>query len=146
MIQTTKNDMILLENGIDINSIRFACLFNRDDAYLNSFKYKKNMYYLSHHNYPISQFTMAAESLANRDVYVFRMGAKVEDTFNLNNPKIIDYANSKLRSELMDIYLASKCLFGINCGTGSSTIAQVFRKPMLDLNANLLHLQTFWKT
>ncbi len=136
---------ILLKNGIDIKKIRYVCLFNRDDAYLNSFKKKKDWYYLSHHNYKINKFTLAANSLTERDVYVFRMGAKVEGKFGQGNSKIIDYANSNFRSELMDIFLATKCLFAISCGTGSSHIAIMYRKPILDLNANLHHLMTFMK-
>ena len=73
------------------------------------------------------------------------MGAKVEGKFGQNNSKIIDYANSNFRSELMDIFLATQCLFGISCGTGSSHIAVMYRKPILDLNANLHHLMTFMK-
>lgn len=136
---------ILLKNGIDIKKIRYVCLFNRDDAYLNSFKKKKDWYYLSHHNYKIHKFTLAANSLTERDVYLFRMGAKVEGKFGQGNSKIIDYANSNFRSELMDIFLATQCLFGISCGTGSSHIAVMYRKPILDLNANLHHLMTFMK-
>ena len=88
---------------------------------------------------------MAANALTERDVYLFRMGAKVEDKFGDDNSKIIDYANSNFRSELMDIYLAINCLFGVSCGTGSSHISVMFRKPILDLNANLHHLMTFMK-
>ena len=134
---------ILSKNGIDIKKIRYVCLFNRDDAYLNSSKYKKSWYYLSHHNYKIDKFTLAADSLNERDVYLFRMGAKVEEKFGEGKPKIIDYANSNFRSELMDIYLATHCLFGVSCGTGSSHISVICRKPILDLNANLHHLMTF---
>ena len=136
---------ILSKNGIDVKKIKYVCLFNRDDVYLNSSENKKNWYYLSHHNYKIEKFTSAANALTERDVYLFRMGAKVEDRFGEDNPKIIDYANSSFRSELMDIYLAIHCLFGISCGTGSSHISVMYRRPILDLNANLHHLMTFMR-
>ncbi len=136
---------ILLKNGIDIKKIRYACLFNRDHAYFNSLKYKKDWYYVSHHNYKIDQFIAAADSLNERNIYVFRMGAVVEEKFGEGKPKIIDYANSSFRSELMDIYLAANCLFGINSGTGNSHVSVLYRKPLLDLNANLHHLFTFMK-
>tara|TARA_B100000795_G_scaffold269977_1_gene261546 strand:+ start:10672 stop:11751 length:1080 start_codon:yes stop_codon:yes gene_type:complete len=134
---------ILNKNNIDIKNIKYVCLFNRDDAYLNSFKNKKDWYYLSHHNYKIKSFEYVAKKLVERNIFFFRMGAIVEDKFNLNNPKIIDYANSSFRSELMDFYLASKCMFGISGGTGSSIVSMLYRKPILDLNANLHHLVTF---
>lgn len=134
---------ILKEQNIDIENIKFVCLFNRDHAYHNSFKHKKNWYYLSHHNYKINSFELTARRLSSNNIVVFRMGTKVEEEFNLNDPNIIDYANSEIRSELMDIFLASNCFFGISCGTGSSHIAILNRKPIVDLNANLHHLFTF---
>lgn len=133
----------LADYDIDVKKEKFVCLFNRDDAYLNSTKKKKNWYYLSHHNYRIKSFELAARRLSSRDIKVFRMGVEVEEKFDLNDRNIIDYANSKLRSELMDIYLASNCFFGISCGTGSSHVAILNRRPIVDLNANLHHLLTF---
>jgi len=82
------------------------------------------------------------DELSKRDIYTFRMGAKVEGTIGENNSKVIDYANSKFRSEVMDIFLAINCMFGISCGTGSSAIAVVHRKPLLDLNGNIYQLET----
>ena len=35
----------------------------------------------------------------------------------------------------MDSFLATPCLFGISCGTGSSHVAEMYRIPILDLNA-----------
>lgn len=143
--QIKKCEDILLLHNIDIRKIKYVCLFNRDDAYLNSFKHKKNWYYLSHHNYKIDKFLLAANALNKKNIYVFRMGAKVEEKFGENNPMIIDYANLSIRSELMDIYLASKCLFAIGTGTGAIGVAEIYRKPILDLNANLHHMLTYLK-
>ena len=138
--QKEKCKNILLDNNIQIDKINFVCLFNRDDAYLKS--PKKDWYYLSHHNYKIEKFNLIANELTKRNIYVFRMGAKVEGKFREKNEKIIDYANSNFRSELMDIFLASKCLFGIECGTGSTGVALLYRKPIVSLNANIFHLYT----
>ena len=133
---------ILSKNNIEIDKIKFVCLFNRDNAYLNSFKHKKNLYYRSHQNYNIKKFNLMADELSKKDIYTFRMGSKVEGTFGGQNAKIIDYANSNFRSELMDIFLAINCMFGIVCGTGSSGIAQLYKKPFLDLNGNIYQLHT----
>ncbi|MDC1162725.1 TIGR04372 family glycosyltransferase [Candidatus Pelagibacter sp.] len=129
--------------GLDFNKEKYVCLFNRDDAFLNSNKHKKDWYYLSHHNYKIQSFEMAARKLSSKNIKVFRMGVKVEGKFDFNDRNIIDYANSGLRNELMDIFLASNCFFGIHCGTGSANVAILNRRPILDLNANLHHLYTF---
>ncbi len=136
---------VLKDNNIDIKNIRYVCLFNRDNAFLESENFKKDWYYLSHHNYNIQNFSLAANALTAKNIYVFRMGAKVEGEFGKDNSKIVDYSNLPFRTELMDIFLAINCLFGISCGTGSSHVSVMFRKPMLDLNANLHHLMTYMK-
>ena len=65
------------------------------------------------------------------------MGAVVEKPFNLKNPKIIDYANSNLRSDFMDIYLGAKCNFCISTGSGFQCLPALFRKPIIDLSVPL---------
>ena len=58
------------------------------------------------------------------------MGAIVEKPFKSKNPKIIDYANSNLRSDFMDIYLGAKCSFCISTGSGFQDLPRLFRKPV----------------
>ena len=62
------------------------------------------------------------------------MGAIVEKPFKSKNPKIIDYANSNLRSDFMDIYLGAKCTFCISTGSGFQCLPVLFRKPIIDLS------------
>ena len=47
---------------------------------------------------------------------------------------IIDYAFNNLRTEFMDIYLASQCEFCITTGTGFDGITLMFRKPNIYVN------------
>jgi putative glycosyltransferase (TIGR04372 family) len=61
------------------------------------------------------------------------MGVVVEKPFNSSNPKIIDYANSNLRTDFMDIYLGAKCSFCITTVTGFMDLPCLFRKPMVIL-------------
>ena len=79
-------------------------------------------------DFKIKIFKEAAEALANRGYYVFRMGAKVNEKLKSNNKKIIDYANSNLRSEFMDIFLGAKCNFCISTGHGFDMLPYVFNK------------------
>ena len=81
-------------------------------------------------DFKIKNFKEAAEALANRGYYVFRMGAKVNEKLKSNNKKIIDYANSNLRSEFMDIFLGAKCNFCISTGHGFDMLPYVFNKPI----------------
>jgi putative glycosyltransferase (TIGR04372 family) len=125
----------LLSNfGLPVGA-KFICFTIRDSAYLDRDKAKEN--YSSrnwkHQNFrdwDIDKFVLAAEELAERGYYIFRMGAKVLKPFKSKNPKIIDYANSKMRNDFMDIYLGAKCNFCISSDTGIDQIPRIFEKPI----------------
>jgi putative glycosyltransferase (TIGR04372 family) len=59
------------------------------------------------------------------------MGVDVLQPLKSNNSMIIDYANSSIRSEFMDIYLASKCNFGVSTDFGIDEVMVCFRKPIV---------------
>ena len=112
---------------------KFVCFTIRDSAYLDRYIAKENINRWKYHNFrdgDIDKYVLAAEELAKRGYYVFRMGVKVLKPFKSANPKIIDYANSKMRSDFMDIYLGAKCNFCISTDTGIDQIPRIFQKPI----------------
>ena len=111
---------------------KFVCLIVRDSAYQKkkiSPRYR-DWSYINFRNQNIDNYLLAAEELAKRGYYVFRMGALVEKPFNSSNQKIIDYANSSLRSDFMDIYIGANCSFCISTGLGFDYLPYCFRKPI----------------
>ena len=129
-----KGKRILNDFGLP-EKVKFVCLAVRDSAYLDRHKINENFPSRSwkYHNYrdgDIDKYVLAAEELARRGYYVFRMGVKVLKPFKSSNPKIIDYANSKMRSDFMDIYLGAKCSFCISTDTGIDQIPRIFLKPI----------------
>tara|TARA_B100000686_G_scaffold176953_1_gene183928 strand:- start:809 stop:2110 length:1302 start_codon:yes stop_codon:yes gene_type:complete len=134
---------ILNNFGIPENS-KFVCLAVRDSAYLDRQKDYNKIRSFAYHNYRdgnIEKYVLAAEELAKRGYYVFRMGAKVHRALKSSNPKIIDYANSKMRSDFMDIYLGAKCTFCISTWLGFDAIPFVFRKPIAFIFLPFGHLK-----
>ena len=126
-----KGEKILNDFGVPENA-KFICLIVRDSAYLDRYK-NQTLKDFSYHNYrdgDIDRYVLAAEELANRGYYVFRMGVKVHKPLKSANPKIIDYANSKIRSDFMDIYLGANCTFCISTACGFDAIPFIFRKPI----------------
>ena len=114
---------------------KFVCLLVRDSGYLS--RHQKSSHEspsrFAYHDYRdgnIDRYVLAAEELAARGYYVFRMGGNVLKKFNLSNPKIIDYANLKIRSDFMDIYLGAKCTFCISTQAGFDEVPAIFRKPV----------------
>ena len=112
---------------------KFVCLIVRDAGYLDRYLEKGNLKRWNYHNYRngnIDRYVMAAEELASRGYYVFRMGINVEKPLKSANARIIDYANSEIRSDFMDIYLGAKCSFCISSACGFDAIPAIFRRPI----------------
>jgi putative glycosyltransferase (TIGR04372 family) len=126
------------------NEDKFVCLAVRDEVYQQkkiSSRYR-NWSYHDHRNHDIDNFVLAAEELAKRGYYVFRMGVAVKKPLNSKNLKIIDYANSSLRSDFMDVYLGAKCLFCISTSLGFDCVPYIFGKPIVRLTLPLGDLTT----
>ena len=112
-----------------LNSEKFVCLDVRDQAFLDYDRPEKVWNYHSLRNVELENFILAAEELTKRGYYVFRMGKKVLKPLKSSNFKIIDYANSNLRSDFLDIFIGAHCSFYLGCLGGFSSIPYIFRKP-----------------
>jgi len=125
-------EKILSKLGIP-ESAKFVCLIVRDSAYLDRHAKVslRNMKYHSFRDGDIDKYVLAAEELVKRGYYVFRMGAKVLKPLKSSNPKVIDYVNTEIRSDFMDIYLGAKCSFCISTLTGFDEIPTIFRRPIV---------------
>ena len=111
---------------------KFVVFHVRDKTY-NLKKMPERFRDWTYHDYrhtDISKFVLAAEDLVKKGYYVFRVGATAEKPFDLKNQKIIDYANSELRSDFMDLYLGAKCLFCLSTGSGYQDLPRLFNKPL----------------
>ena len=124
---------------------KFVCLAVRDNAYekLKISPRYRNWSYHDYRNHDIDSFVLAAEELTRRGYHVFRMGVVVNKTFNSNNPKIIDYVNTNLRSDFMDVYLGAKCSFCISTGLGFDHVPYIFRRPIVSMTLPVVDLPTF---
>jgi putative glycosyltransferase (TIGR04372 family) len=116
------------------NGIPFVCLLVRDDAYLDA-HIKKNWTYHSYRDSDISNYVLAAETLADRGYFVIRMGVKVRDPIKSCHSRVIDYAYNGMRSDFMDIYLGAKCKFCISTSSGFDAIPTIFRRPIVFVNS-----------
>ena len=127
------------------DSDKFVCLIVRDEEYLNTFfpdirlKIADKEYTdWAHHNYrnsSIHTYNEAIEALANLGYWVFRMGKKVKEPLNISHPRIIDYANLDIRSDLLDIWLPANAYFSISTSTGLDAVAEAYRRPVAYINA-----------
>ena len=134
--EEVKGKRILKDMGIPENA-KFVCLNVRDSGYLDRHE-KSKLIRWSYHDYrdaDIDKYVLAAEELVRRGYYVIRTGVNVLKPLKSPNPQIIDYANLEIRSDFMDVYLASKCIFCLAISSGFMDVAYIFRKPIVDTNS-----------
>jgi putative glycosyltransferase (TIGR04372 family) len=132
--------------GIGLSDSADFILFHaRDSEYLDSFLTKRPRNHWRYHDYRdsnINNYLAAAEALAERGYYAFRMGAIVKGALDTANPKIVDYA-IKYRTDFLDIYLLNKCKFFLGAFSGITNSAyDLFRKPIACVNTT--HIEHMW--
>jgi len=131
--------------GVD-PSDKWVCLCVRDSAYLDTF-YQKTEGDWAYHDFrdsDIDSYLEAAEYLAEQGVKVFRMGKAVTKPMVSSHPNIIDYASSEHRSDLLDVWLVANCYFCMSTNLGLDAVSQVFKRPLLIVNAlPLIHMQSY---
>ena len=124
------------------DGVQFVCLIVRDSAYLNQQYPETNWKYHNHRDANIESYKKSALYLANKGYYVIRMGKFVNQSFDVDHPNVIDYANHSLKSDFMDIYLSAHCFFCISTCTGLDCVTQIFRKPVLHTNISPVFTET----
>ena len=112
----------------------YICLIVRDSGYKKVLDSRRDWTYHSYRNSKLESYKKAALELAEQGYWVFRMGKAVEDLFNVEHPKVIDYAQSNERSDFLDIWLMANCYFCITTGTGLDGIAGQFNRPSVYVN------------
>jgi putative glycosyltransferase (TIGR04372 family) len=119
---------------------KFVCLIVRDSAYLEKLYIGEDMSMHDYRDADVNDFIDACEALTDLGYYVIRMGVAVKKPIRTDNKMIIDYAYNNLRTDFMDIYLASQCEFCITTGTGFDGTTIIFRKPNIYVNSAPLFL------
>jgi putative glycosyltransferase (TIGR04372 family) len=108
--------------GINIDR-PFVCLVVRNEASASTNSELRSR--------PISDFTEAVQVLVESGFQVVRMGSTKSPPLQFDHPLVFDYANSGKRTELLDLFLASKCSFGVSTLSGPDAACLIFRKPVL---------------
>ncbi len=130
-IQHCKNK---LEELNITESDKIIILNLRDKNYLNKIYPQKNFNYKTQ-NVDIDNYNKTINELVNKGYKVIRAGLYHEKKLNIKNKNYIDLFSNNLRSDLLETYLISKCIFQIGSFSGGSTAAQfIFRKPSIITN------------
>ena len=85
-------------------------------------------------NASIESFYKAFNEITKRGGYVLRLGDSSMDKLKTDNVNIIDYANSDIKSDFIDLHLIKNCKFFLCTMSGPLEVARLFRKPIAVTN------------
>lgn len=140
-----KGTQELKKLGINFSSDKFVCLAVRDQAFT---KIKLKDVNFSYENYEyrndnIYDFLEGADELTKKGYFVLRVGKINEIKLKSKNKMIIDYANSEIKSDFMDLFIGGNCHFCISSGYGFDYLPYIFRKMIGVLEFPLGMARTF---
>ena len=119
---------LLYERGLGQNQ-KIVLLHLRDIAFrgYNEFTDYKNIY-------KIDNYLKSVRYLIDLGYYVIRTGARSNAPIKINSKNFLDYPFSNIRTEELDVVIASQCNFCISSGSGFDGLVRSFRKPVLFTN------------
>jgi putative glycosyltransferase (TIGR04372 family) len=135
---------------------KFICVISRDSVYKETFGDNRDWDYHSYRDSKIVNYQKTMNKLANKGYFIFRMGKGVSGKIDDSNPKILDYANSKYRSDFLDIFLFANSTFSVGSEAGIITTTFAYRVPYCSVNIaaiewlqawhenNLIILKKYW--
>lgn len=128
--EESRGNHLLLSMGIPPGE-PFICFAMRDKSYLERTQ-QRGEHFWRYHDYrdaDIDNCHLMAEWLASKGVWVLRMGAVVEKSFQSGCHRIIDYANL-YRSDFGDIYLLGHCKYFVGDTAGLFWPAGILGVPV----------------
>jgi len=129
--------------SIDCNK-KFVCLSIRDSAYLKETFPDINFSYHNYRDSEVETYISSIEYLLENDFFVIRMGKIVNDSLDIKHDNFLDYASSDLKNDFLDIWLMANCEFCISTSTGLDEIADIFRVPIVYVNALAIANYSSW--
>lgn len=119
---------VLKKMGIEKND-SIVCFMARDKAF-----YSEDHFRWDQRNSSVHTIMQALDDLTSKGYKAVRMGARVTERLQSTNPAIVDYATTGMRSELLDLFLISRCKFMVSTAVGLDSLAPTFRHPVVYVN------------
>lgn len=114
---------------------KFICLSIRDSAYLTNSFPENDFTYHDYRDSDINTYKKAINYLIDKDYFIIRMGKMVNDEFDITNSNFFDYAVSDKKEDFLDIWLMANCEFCVSTSTGLDNVSDIFRVPIVYVNA-----------
>ena len=112
----------------DLLGEKFVCLHVREGGFKNDQNRRP------YRNADINNYNDAIKYLIKKGIYVVRLGDITMKKNDFQDPMYWEYCHSKIKSDLMDLYLIKNSEFYIGMQSGPQDVAMLFDKPTLTLN------------
>jgi len=122
----------LAEMGLPAG-LKYICFHCRDDSYLRKKFPHQNWSYHSYRDSSIHNYVLAAETMAEKNLWAVRMGELTAEKITATSARVIDYA-AKHRSDFGDVFLSATCKFFLGTNCGLSNVASCFNVPIAWVN------------
>ncbi|MDA9040177.1 TIGR04372 family glycosyltransferase [Gammaproteobacteria bacterium] len=123
---------------------KFVCLSIRDSGYLKETFPHNNFSYHNYRDSEVETYISSIEYLLENDFFVIRMGKIVNDSLDIKHDNFLDYASSDLKNDFLDIWLMANCSFCISTSTGLDEVSDIFRVPIVYVNALAIANYSSW--
>ena len=128
--EINNGNSILKNFGIDTKK-KIVGIILRDNDYLKENYPKIDWSYHKIRHSDFSYYSECAEKLASLGYQVVVFGERQK---KFKNKNVINYTNSSIRSDFMDIYLSSKLNFAISSANGLDAIPIIFKIPLVEVS------------
>lgn len=113
---------------------KIVTLHMREHGYLASHRYH------NYRNVTPSRYEPAVKHLLDRGIWVFRMGDKTSNRFDIDHPRFVDLPFLRGYEDFMDVVVLSKAWFALSCSSGPEVLARAFGTPALMVNTTVEQL------
>ena len=123
--QKLNGELKRLEMGLPEDAW-FFCLHVREDGFWNN--------QTGYRSADIDNYIEAIKEVTSRGGWIVRMGDSTMKRLPLEMEHVIDYPFTSVKSDLMDLYLVSKCQAFLGTSSGLLEIATLFQRPIIMTN------------
>lgn len=145
LIQMSKQDKLFCQEKLKKFGIRnkdwFVCMHSRDSAFHQD-KFDPPQDF---RDTDFAFFEKSVQEVIRRGGWVFRMGDNKQKLTKNSKKKFVNYAFSSIKSDILDIYLASECLFFLGTNSGLSSVPALFNTPAMVANFLPIGTELFLK-
>lgn len=127
-------EKIVSNIGADILCRKIAIINVRDETYLKSTLKDQSFDYHDFRNSDIYSYHKAIQFLIDEGFSVIRVGRITAKELNVSSKYFWDYSKSKIKSDLIDIFLAEEAYMCISTGSGYDALTSINKKPTLYVN------------